>query len=134
MKVIALERGFYGGKIQEPAEAGGEPFHIINESHLGKWMEPMGWKPSTVKPEPATADTGEQGGGSAYTAKHNGGGRWVVVDTASGEKVGDFVGASKEEAQAEVLRLNAGGFPFVKPSDTGEQGGRAEDDPTLPDA
>ncbi|MBA6090031.1 hypothetical protein H4C81_14175 [Pseudomonas monteilii] len=43
---------------------------------------------------------------AAFTAKHNGGGRWIVVD-AAGEKVGDFIGASKEEAQAEADRLIA---------------------------
>lgn len=66
MLVIALERGFYGGKIQEPPEAGGEPFHILNENHLGKWMQPQGWKPSgkaQAATSPATT-TGSQGGGA----------------------------------------------------------------------
>ncbi|MBT9234294.1 hypothetical protein KKQ11_00460 [Pseudomonas sp. MG-2] len=133
MLVIALERGFYGGKIQEPPEAGGEPFHILNESHLGKWMQPQGWKPlgkGQAAISPAT--TGSQGGGApqpAFTVKHNGGGRYIVVDLA-GDKVGDFVGL-KEEAQAEADRLIAGGQPYVKPDDTtsattGSQGGGAD--------
>lgn len=46
----------------------------------------------------------------AYAPKHNGGVRWIVVD-ANGEKVGDFVGASKEEAQAEADRLIAASQP-----------------------
>lgn len=130
MLVIALERGYYGGKIQEPPEAGGEPFHIISESHLGKWMQPQGWKPSVAtKPETTTS----QGGGDSYTAKHNGGGRWIVVG-ADGEKVGDFVGHSKEEAQAEADRLTAGGAPFVKADDTTSQGGGDDEDANLPDA
>lgn len=129
MKVIALERGYYGGKIQDPPEAGGQPFDIQNESHLGKWMQPQGWKPSgkaQAATSPATT-TGSQGGGApqpAFTVKHNGGGRYIVVDLA-GDKVGDFVGV-KEEAQAEADRLIAGGEPYVKPDDTGSQGGGAD--------
>lgn len=141
MLVIALERGFYGGKIQEPPEAGGEPFHILKESDLGKWMQPQGWKPSG-KAQAATspATTGSQGGGApqpAFTTKHNGGGRYIVIDLA-GDKVGDFVGANKEEAQAEADRLIAGGQPYVKPDDTtagatGSQGGGAPGDGGNPD-
>lgn len=133
MKVIAIERGYYGGKIQDPLDAGGEPFNLANEKHLGKWMQPQGWKPSSAEP---AAGAGGQGGGiaPAYTAKHNGGGRWVVID-ATGEKVGDFVGASKEEAQAEADRLIAGGAPYVRPEDTtGGQGGGIADDDEGPDA
>lgn len=47
----------------------------------------------------------------AFTAKHNGAGRWVVAD-ADGAKVGDFTG-TKDEALAEADRLNAGGEPLV---------------------
>lgn len=136
MKVIALERGYYGGKIQDPPEAGGQPFDILNENHLGKWMQPQGWKPSgKTQASTSPATTGGQGGGApqpAFTAKHNGGGRYIVIN-AAGEKVGDFVGANKEEAQAEADRLISGGQPYVKPDDTtggatGGQGGGAPDD------
>lgn len=129
MKVIALERGYYGGKIQDPPEAGGQPFDIQSESHLGKWMQPQGWKPSGKTQSSTSTTASSQGGGApAFTAKHNGGGRWVVVD-AAGDKVGDFVGANKEDAQAEADRLIAGGQPYVKPDDTtGGQGGGAPDD------
>ncbi|MCP2076412.1 UNVERIFIED_ORG: hypothetical protein J2Y77_005848 [Pseudomonas lini] len=54
-----------------------------------------------------------------YVAKHNGGGRWIVIDEnaplVDGKvvKIGDFVGASKEEAEAEAQRLNDGGEPLV---------------------
>ncbi|WP_339479090.1 hypothetical protein [Pseudomonas sp. RL_5y_Pfl2_73] len=54
-----------------------------------------------------------------YAAKHNGGGRWIVIDEnaplVDGKvvKVGDFVGASKEEAESEALRLADGGDPLV---------------------
>ncbi|WP_225786066.1 hypothetical protein [Pseudomonas sp. Marseille-P9655] len=158
MKVIALERGYYGGKIQDPPEAGGQPFDIQSESHLGKWMEPQGWTPSAAaKPVAITSagtstTAGSQGGGAqqpAFTVKHNGGGRHIVID-ASGKKVGDFVGANKEEAQAEADRLIAGGEPYVKPegttsttTSTGSQdggagaagnGNAADDDDDGPDA
>ncbi|MCE0931635.1 hypothetical protein [Pseudomonas monteilii] len=71
---------------------------------------------------PADSTTsGQSNTAAAYTPKHNGGGRWVVVD-ASGEKVGDFIGASKEEAQSEADRLIAGGAPLVKPADSTTSG------------
>ncbi|UMY63932.1 hypothetical protein [Pseudomonas sp. LS.1a] len=149
MKVIALERGYYGGKIQDPPEAGGEPFEIQKEGHLGKWMQPQGWTPSAATKPVAGTNTGSQGGGApqpAFTVKHNGGGRYIVIN-AAGEKIGDFVGANKEEAQAEADRLIAGGEPYVKPDDTtnantGSQGGGADgggggnpdDDDDGPDA
>ena len=53
-----------------------------------------------------------------FTAKHNGGGRWIVIDANAPQvdgkdvKVGDFTG-SKEEALAEVGRLFDGGEPLV---------------------
>lgn len=46
-----------------------------------------------------------------YTAKHKGGGKWIVVDV-HGAQVGDFSG-DKDEAAAEVARLLAGGLPLV---------------------
>lgn len=46
-----------------------------------------------------------------FTAKHNGGGRYIVID-AQGDKVGDFVG-DKTSAEAEAERMNAGGEPYV---------------------
>ncbi|MCI1025041.1 hypothetical protein HWD96_22710 [Pseudomonas putida] len=149
MKVIALERGYYGGKIQDPPEAGGEPFEIQKESHLGKWMQPQGWTPSAAVKPVAGTNTGSQGSGApqpAFTIKHNGGGRHIVID-ASGKKVGDFVGANKEEAQAEADRLIAGGEPYLKPDDNtgtntgsqgsgapGDDGGNPADDDEGPDA
>lgn len=46
-----------------------------------------------------------------FTAKHNGGGRYIVID-AQGDKVGDFTG-DKSSAEAEAERLAAGGEPYV---------------------
>ncbi|GLO24248.1 hypothetical protein [Pseudomonas putida] len=70
-----------------------------------------------LDPPADTTNGGQSNTSAAFAPKHNGGGRWVVVD-AAGEKVGDFIGASKEEAQAEADRLIAGGEPLVKPADT----------------
>lgn len=53
-----------------------------------------------------------------FTAKHNGGGRWVVIDANAPQvdgkdvKIGDFTG-TKDEALAEVVRLSEGGEPLV---------------------
>jgi len=53
-----------------------------------------------------------------FTAKHNGGGRWIVIDANAPQvdgkdvKIGDFTG-TKDEALAEVDRLSAGGEPLV---------------------
>lgn len=96
----------------------------------------------------AGGGVGQQSAGgapAAFTIKHNGGGRWIVIDT-EGEKVGDFVGG-KDEAQAEADRLISGGAPFVKPAEpavdadaattntTGQAGGVGGGaDSTMPDA
>lgn len=68
-----------------------------------------------------------------FAAKHNGGGRWIVIDDnatlVDGKvvKIGDFVGASKEEAEAEAERLNAGGEPLVlDPQRTSEPAPKAQ--------
>ncbi|KAA8560579.1 hypothetical protein FX985_00629 [Pseudomonas extremaustralis] len=53
-----------------------------------------------------------------FTAKHNGGGRWVVIDANAPQvdgkdvKIGDFTG-TKDEALAEATRLFEGGEPLV---------------------
>ncbi|MFV3326715.1 hypothetical protein ACNFG0_09615 [Pseudomonas sp. NY15372] len=46
---------------------------------------------------------------AAFKAKHKGGGKWIVVD-AAGNQVGAFSG-NQEEANAEAVRLSAGGEP-----------------------
>ena len=74
-----------------------------------------------------------------FTAKHNGGGRWIVIDANATQvdgkdvKVGDFVGA-KDEALAEVERLAAGGEPLVlDPQRTNEQAPSVQAKPTTGD-
>lgn len=78
-------------------------------------------------PKAVTVDAKSTVGGesAAFVPKHNGGGRYIVVD-ASGNKVGEFSG-TKEEAQAEASRLLAGGEPAAAEPNTGEGAG-------LPDA
>lgn len=63
-----------------------------------------------------------------YTAKHNGGGRYRIfytpADAEHGDWFSDFVATgegAKDAAQAEADRLNAGGEPFFKPEEQGEQ-------------
>lgn len=64
--------------------------------------------PTTSQQAPAPA---------LYAAKHNGGGRWIVVtNDEKAARVGEFVG-TKESIVPEVERMNAGGDPFVAPAD-----------------
>ncbi|MDU9039977.1 hypothetical protein NHG97_14870 [Pseudomonas corrugata] len=78
-------------------------------------MTPIASAVTTATGESTTA----QAQAPLYVAKHNGGGRWIVIDEnaplVDGKvvKVGDFVGASKEEAEVEAQRLAEGGEPLV---------------------
>lgn len=135
------ERSFINGRLEEV----GAVVHLMIDSP-GSNLELLD-KPAETTNAVASKGTaaGSQGGGApvpAYTAKFNGGTRWRVID-ANGEWFSDFVGSSKDEAQAEADRLNAGGEPYVKPAETtgsGSQGGGAgdgdnsEDDDDGPDA
>lgn len=49
---------------------------------------------------------------TTYSAKHNGGGNWIVID-GDGKRVGDFSSTNKSDAEAEALRLADGGEPLV---------------------
>lgn len=68
-----------------------------------------------------TSQQTEQPRGPAYEPKHNGGGRWIVIDANAPKvdgkevRIGDFVG-DKAEAEAEAARLAAGGEPLSKPA------------------
>ncbi|MEE4688816.1 hypothetical protein V2K77_01875 [Pseudomonas alliivorans] len=55
-----------------------------------------------------------------FVAKHNGGGRWIIVD-AQGERFSEFMTNDKAEAETEALRLIDGGSPYVKPDDSASQ-------------
>lgn len=74
--------------------------------------------------EPATDQANPDGsefalGGPAFSAKHNGGGRWKIwyaPTEGNADWLGDFVATgkgAKELAEAEAERLNAGGEPHV---------------------
>lgn len=81
--------------------------------------------------------------GLGFTVKHVPAGNWAVVNR-EGERVSTVFkkddGNAKELAQAEAVRLNAGGQPVMpgptgggaKPVDT--DGDEEQDDTTLPDA
>lgn len=121
-----LERSFINGRLYEP----GAVIDLEIDSP-GSNLKPLSLPQMTRH----AAATGSQGGGApqpAFTTKHNGGGRHIVID-ADGKKVGDFVGASKEKAQAEADRLTAGGEPYVKPDPATSNGGAAVDDGGNPD-
>lgn len=64
----------------------------------------------------------------AYSAKHNGGGRWKIWSTADDDWFSDYVVSgegAKALAEAESERLNAGGEPFAKPAEQQEQAPKA---------
>ncbi|MQU28713.1 hypothetical protein GHO29_19760 [Pseudomonas helleri] len=71
---------------------------------------------ATTTPATSTGATTQTPVVPTYTAKHNGGGRWKVwLTPAEGHAdwFSDFVGVSREEAEAEVIRLTEGGAPLV---------------------
>lgn len=76
--------------------------------------------PAPSAPAPDGATTQQPPAPALYAAKHNGGGRWIVVtNDEQAARVGDFVG-NKESIVLEVERMNAGGEPFAAPV-TGSQ-------------
>jgi len=99
------ERSFINGALLEPGAT------------VSLMIDSPGSNLELLDPPTDTTNGGQGNTTAAFTPKHHGGGRWIVVN-AAGEKVGDFIGASKEEAQAEADRLIAGGEPLVKPTDT----------------
>lgn len=103
-----LERSFINGRLYEPGER-----LTLEIDSPGSNLKLL-----AAAAAPVNASTGPQGAGkAAFNAKHNGGGRYIIVD-ASGDRVGDFTG-SKDEAEAEAARLLTGGQ--ITPS-TGPQG------------
>ena len=111
---VVLERSFINGRLCEP----GERVTLEIDSPGGN-LKLLGVVPATVN-----ASTGPQGAGKpAFSAKHNGGGRYIIVD-AGGDKVGDFTG-NKDEAEAEAARLLAGGqvAPPTGPQGAGDGSG-----------
>lgn len=133
------ERSFINGRLCEPGD-----IVTLEIDSPGSNLRLL----YTTQDGGAGGGAGQQSAGgapAAFTIKHNGGGRWIVIDT-EGEKVGDFVGG-KDDAQAEADRLIAGGAPLLKPAEpavdagaattntTGQDGGAGGGaDPTMPDA
>jgi len=106
-----LERSFINGRLYEP----GERVTLEIDSPGGN-LKLLEAAKGTVH-----ASTDPQGAGkAAFSAKHNGGGRYIIID-AGGGKVGDFTG-NKEEAEAEAARLVAGGqiAPSTDPQGAGD--------------
>ncbi|WKL53084.1 hypothetical protein Q1W70_00320 [Pseudomonas kielensis] len=93
-----LERSFINGRLYEPGET-----VVLEIDSPGSNLKIVGAAKASA-PAPAgkpNADLHE------YSAKHNGGGRFVIVSKGS-DRVGEFTG-TKDEAEAEAARLNAGG-------------------------
>lgn len=122
IKCVVLEHSFINNRIHEPGEE--VSYDPGPDGKIGKNLRPL----SASAEQDAEQSGGEGGAGTGYAAKFNGGTRWRVVD-AAGNWFSDFIGASKEEAQAEADRLNAGGQPFVKPAEqSGGEGGDTNED------
>ncbi|QBF27158.1 hypothetical protein EXN22_16210 [Pseudomonas tructae] len=118
IKCVVLEHSFINNRLHEPGEV--VDYDPGPDGKIGRNLQSMEEQPEQ--------SGGEGGAVVGYTAKFNGGTRWRVVD-AAGAWFSDFIGASKEEAQAEADRLNAGGQPFVKSAEqSGGEGGNTDDD------
>ncbi|MBK3439270.1 hypothetical protein [Pseudomonas sp. MF7448] len=106
-----LERSFINGRLYEPGETVvleiDSPGSNLKIAGAAKAAQAPAGNPNTDGPE--------------YSSKHNGGGRFIIVNKA-GERVGEFTGA-REDAEAEAARLNAGGeitAPAGNPNTDGE--------------
>lgn len=117
-----LERSFINGRLYEAGET-----VVLELDSPGSNLKLVKGKASMPEQSPAKTSTE----GNDYTAKHNGGGRFIVVDKG-GERVGEFTG-TKDEAEAEAARLNAGGEATAKTSTEGNHGNNGDGN-GLPDA
>ena len=106
-----IERSFINGRLYEAGE-----IVVLELDSPGSNLKPVKGKASL--PEQSTVKTNTDG--NDYAAKHNGGGRFIVVDKG-GERVGEFTG-TKDEAETEAARLNAGGEITVKTNTDGNDG------------
>ncbi|QXH68608.1 hypothetical protein [Pseudomonas asgharzadehiana] len=110
-----LERSFINGQLYEPGEV-----LVLEIDSPGGNLKQLGG---------SAASAGKQGADAAdFTAKHNGGGRFIIINKG-GDRVGEFTG-NKDEAEVEAARLNAGGEVAGKQgADAAETGSNG-----LPDA
>ncbi|OZY45868.1 hypothetical protein [Pseudomonas lundensis] len=93
-----LERSFINGRLYEPGET-----LVLEIDSPGGNLKLVGGDKSAGGSPTGNPNTD----GPEYSGKHNGGGRFIIVNKA-GERVGEFTG-SKDEAEAEAARLNDGG-------------------------
>ena len=113
-----LERSFINGRLYEP----GETLVLEIDSPGGNLKQLGGGAPAAGKTSPDAPE---------FSAKHNGGGRYIIIGK-SGDRVGEFTG-NKDEAEAEAVRLNAGGEIAPAAGKTSPDQDDAGDS-TLPDA
>lgn len=108
------ERSFINGRLCEP----GDRIELHIDSPGTNLKEVGAAQEKVASPATNTGSGGGAGGtggiatttspatGSGFTAYHVGSGRYGIKD-ANGSRIGEFVG-TKEEAEAEAARLNAG--------------------------
>ncbi|WLH55587.1 hypothetical protein [Pseudomonas sp. FP2294] len=116
-----LERSFINGRLYEPGET-----VVLEIDSPGSNLKIAG----AEKAAPAPAGNPNTDG-PEYSSKHNGGGRFIIVNKA-GERVGEFTGA-REDAEAEAARLNAGG-EITAPAGNPNTDGDNTSGNALPDA
>lgn len=113
-----LERSFINGRLYETGET-----LVLEIDSPGSNLKQLGGAgPAASKTNPDAPE---------FAAKHNGGGRYVIIGK-SGDRVGEFTG-TKDEAEVEAARLNAGGEVTPAASKTNDD----QDDTNgngLPDA
>ena len=116
-----LERSFINGRLYES----GETVDLeINEP--GTNLKLVSGKAAAAPGAPANPQGADL---PKFTAKHNGGGRWIVLGPDA-QRAGELVG-SRDEAEAEADRLNAGGtIAPANPQGAGDNTGAGG----LPDA
>lgn len=122
---LVVDTSFIGGGLKYPGE------HFPYDGPYGEGIKECDADGKLLNGEeaPYVAPQGAPGGvANQYKAKHNGGGRYIILD-ANGEKFSDFTG-NKDEALAEEERLNKGGAPYVAP----QEGDEEQDSRNLPDA
>lgn len=117
-----LERSFINGRLYEPKET-----VVLEIDSPGSNLKELG----SAKAGGAAAPGKSNADGPEYSAKHNGGGRYIIIGK-NGDRVGEFTG-NKDEAEAEAARLNDGGeitpAPGKSNADDGDTNGNG-----LPDA
>ena len=117
-----LERSFINGRLYESGET-----VVLEIDSPGSNLKIAGAAKAATAPAPGKPNAD----GPEYSAKHNGGGRYIIIGK-SGDRVGEFTG-TKDEAEAEAVRLNDGGeitpAPGKPNADDGDNNGNG-----LPDA